>query len=95
LDERRSCLSSKWVKDFSGDPAVQLGKTFADRASRGAPAAGIGTTKWRAIVSIAVVNEKRVTVYDSWVWASTSHPQEWHKVGPVAHPHERQAICNY
>ena len=82
----------QWVKDFSGDPAVQLGKTFADRASRGAPAAGIGTTKWRAIVSIAVVNEKRVTVYDSWVWGfDLTSAGVATKVGPrCPTPHERQ-----
>ena len=58
----------QWIKDFSGDPKVQLSKTFGDRPSRGAPSAAQGTTKWRAIVSIAVVTDNRVTVYDSWVW---------------------------
>lgn len=58
----------QWVKDFSGDPTVSLSKTFADVAQRNAPTAAMGTTKWRAVTSIAVVNDKRVTVYDSWVW---------------------------
>jgi hypothetical protein len=81
----------QWVKDFSGDPKVQLSKTFADEASRGAPTAAMGTTKWRAIVSIAVVTEKRVTVYDSWVWGfdlTTANVST--KVGPrTATAHER------
>lgn len=58
----------QWVKDFSGDPSVNLSTTFADQSSRDAPTAVMGTTKWRAVTSIAVINDKRVTVFDSWVW---------------------------
>jgi hypothetical protein len=57
-----------WVKTFSGDPKVSLSQTFADMAHRGTPTAAQGDTHWRAIVSIAVVNGTRITVYDSWVW---------------------------
>jgi hypothetical protein len=80
----------QWVKDFTGDPKVNLSKTFADRASRSAPTAAQGTTKWRAIVSIAVVNEKRITVYDSWVWGFDLTPAGVStKVGPrAANAHE-------
>ena len=28
----------------------------------------MGTTKWRAVVSLAVVTKKRVTIWDSLVW---------------------------
>jgi hypothetical protein len=74
----------QWIKDFSGDPKVQLSKTFGDRPSRGKnPAAGKGTTQWRAIVSIAVVTGKRVTVYDSWVWGfDLTEAGKSTKVGP-------------
>jgi hypothetical protein len=57
-----------WTIAAAGDPKVSLRKTFIDQASRSAPSIGKGTTKWRAVVSIAVVTEKRVTVYDSWKW---------------------------
>jgi hypothetical protein len=43
-------------------------KYFRDHSSRPAPTAAQGTTHWRAIVSIAVVTEQRVTVWDSQVW---------------------------
>jgi len=86
----------QWVKDFSGDPKVELSKTFADRPSRGAPTAAMGTTKWRAIVSIAVVNEKRITVYDSWVWGfDLTSAGVSTKIGPrPASAHERQGHLN-
>jgi len=72
-----------WVKNFSGDPKVSLSKTFADRPSRPAPTAAMGTTKWRAVTSIAVVNEQRITVYDSWVWGFDLTPGGVStKVGP-------------
>ena len=58
-------------------------KTFIDHPSRAAPSAALGTTKWRAIVSIAVVTEKRVTVYDSWVWGFDMTPANAiTKIGP-------------
>lgn len=33
-----------------------------------------GTTKWPAVVSLAVVTEKRVTVYKSYVWGWNMPP---------------------
>jgi hypothetical protein len=62
-----------------------LRKTFQDHPSRPNPTAAIGTTRWRAIVSIAVVTEKRVTVYDSSVWGFDLTPAGTvTKVGPRA-----------
>jgi hypothetical protein len=43
-------------------------KRFWDHSSRDAPSADKGSTRWRAVVSLAVVTEKRVTVYKSYVW---------------------------
>jgi hypothetical protein len=43
-------------------------KRFEDHPSRNPPTADIGTTHWRAVLSIAVVTGKRVTVYDTTVW---------------------------
>jgi hypothetical protein len=45
-----------------------LRKRFSDHSSRSPPSAAQGTTKWRAIASLAVVTEKRVTVWNSLVW---------------------------
>lgn len=45
-----------------------LRKKFSDHSSRRPPSADQGTTKWRAIVSLAVVTEKRATVWNSLVW---------------------------
>jgi len=75
----------KWIQDFSGDKKVKLSKTFGDKPSRNPPKAGQDTTKWRAIVSIAVVTDKRVTVYDSWVWGfDLTVAGKSTKVGPRA-----------
>jgi hypothetical protein len=41
-------------------------KEFSDRSRRPPPATD--TTNWRAVVSLAVVTEKRVTVWNSVVW---------------------------
>lgn len=43
-------------------------RRFYDYSSRGNPTAAQGTTKWRAVVSIGVVTDKRVTIYSSRVW---------------------------
>lgn len=45
-----------------------LRKQFSDTPSRPAPSAAANTTTWRAILSLAVVTAKRVTVYGSVVW---------------------------
>ena len=47
---------------------ANLRKKFSDHSSRNAPTAAMGTTKWRAVVSLAVVTEKRVTIWNSTVW---------------------------
>lgn len=58
-------------------------KRFYDYSSRNAPTAAQGTTKWRAIVSIAVVTEKRVTIWDSQVWGWDMTPaQAMSMIGP-------------
>lgn len=53
-------------KEIKDDPSLRT--TFIDHPSRNNPTVGMGTTKWRAVVSISVQTEKRVTVWDSWVW---------------------------
>jgi hypothetical protein len=47
---------------------------FSDTPSRNAPSVAMGITKWRAIVSIAAVTKKRVTVWDSLVWGFDMTP---------------------
>lgn len=42
--------------------------TFSDTPGRAAPVAPLGTTKWRALLSVAVVTEKRVTILDTHYW---------------------------
>jgi hypothetical protein len=58
--------------EIAGDP--DLRKRFSDHSARGAPTAALGTTRWRAVVSLAVVTEKRVTVYQSIVWGWNMTP---------------------
>jgi hypothetical protein len=43
-------------------------KRFFDHSSRPPPSARLGTTRWRAIVSLAVVTGKRVGIWNSLVW---------------------------
>lgn len=45
-----------------------LRRHFWDEPNRLAPSAILGTTRWRAITSIAVITGKRVTVFDSTTW---------------------------
>jgi len=52
--------------EIAADPKRR--KRFSDHSSRSPPTVAQGTTKWRAIVSLALVNEKRVTVWNSLVW---------------------------
>ena len=67
--------------ELTTDPTRR--KTFIDHPSRGAPTAALGTTKWRAVVSISVMTHKRITVYDSWVWGFDMTPANAiTKVGP-------------
>lgn len=60
------------------DPEIaanpNLRTRFGDNPSRNPPTVAQGTTKWRAIVSIAVVTKKRVTVWDSLVWGFDMTP---------------------
>lgn len=58
--------------EIAGDPSLR--RKFSDHPSRDPPAAAIGTTRWRAIVSMAVVTIKRVTVLDSTVWGFNMTP---------------------
>lgn len=56
-----------WTEGEIGVDAT-LRKQFKDYSQRNAPSAALGTTKWRAVLSLAVVTGKRVTVWDSMVW---------------------------
>jgi hypothetical protein len=49
-------------------------KKFSDSPSRPAPSAAAGDTKWRAVLSLAVVTGKRITVFDSYVWGFDMTP---------------------
>lgn len=71
-----------WTADeLTGDP--NLRKRFTDHSSRSAPSVAQGTTKWRAVVSLAVVTERRITVYQSFVWGWNMTPaNEISTVGP-------------
>ncbi len=53
---------------------TNLRKKFSDHSARNAPTAAQGTTKWRAVLSLAVVTEKRVTVWNSLVWGWDMDP---------------------
>ncbi len=86
----------RWIQALSGDPSVNLTKVFGDEPARRPPSTVQGTTKWRAIVSIAVVNKKRVSVYDSWVWGfDLTSSGLSAAVGPrAAKPFEQQGHVN-
>lgn len=73
-----------WTEaELKKDPTRR--KTFIDHPSRPAPSAPLGTTRWRAIVSIAVQTDKRITVYDSNVWGFDETPgSAITKIGPRA-----------
>jgi hypothetical protein len=45
-----------------------LRKRFSDYSQRDPPTVAQGSTRWRAVVSLAVVTGKRVTVFNSLVW---------------------------
>ncbi|MHB0958900.1 MAG: hypothetical protein ACYC6N_08455 [Pirellulaceae bacterium] len=49
-------------------------KQLYDRPSRGAPSAVAGTTRWRAVTSIACVTGKRITIFDTKVWGFNLTP---------------------
>jgi hypothetical protein len=52
--------------EVAADP--NLRKRFRDYSSRNPPTARMGTTKWRAVLSLATVTKQRVTVWNSLVW---------------------------
>jgi hypothetical protein len=45
-----------------------LRKRFEDYSQRNPPTAAQGTTRWRAVLSLAVVTGQRVTIWNSLVW---------------------------
>jgi len=49
-------------------------KMFEDYPSRPTPPIPLTTTKWRGTVAIAVVTDRRVTVFDAWVWGFDRAP---------------------
>jgi hypothetical protein len=56
-----------WTNDeIKADPTLR--KRFSDHSARGAPTAAQGTTRWRAVLSLAVVTKLRVTIWNSLVW---------------------------
>ena len=58
--------------ELKNDPTRH--KRFSDHSSRNSPSVAAGTTKWRAVVSLAVATDKRVTVYKSYVWGWNMTP---------------------
>jgi len=52
--------------ELTADPNRRT--TFSDTPGRAAPVAPLGTTKWRAMLSVAVVSDKRVTILDTHFW---------------------------
>jgi hypothetical protein len=69
--------------ELTADPTRR--KTFIDHPKRSPPSAAKGTTKWRAVLSIAVVTGKRVTVFESLVWGfDMTTANTITKVGPRA-----------
>jgi hypothetical protein len=63
--------------DTNADLAANPGwrRHFEDHPTRGTPpTAAMGTTNWRAIVSIAVVTGRRVTVFNSIFWGFDMAP---------------------
>lgn len=46
----------------------KLRKRFEDYSQRNPPSIAKGTTAWRAVLSLAVVTGKRVTIWNSLVW---------------------------
>lgn len=60
-------------------------KRFSDRPYRDPPSTALGTTRWRAIVSMAVVTGQRVTVFGLLVWGFDLTPSgDVTTVGPRA-----------
>ena len=49
-------------------------KQLYDRPSRGTPSAAAGTTRWRAVTSIACVTGRRITIFDTKVWGFNLTP---------------------
>lgn len=52
--------------ELTADPNRRT--TFSDTPGRAAPVPPLGTTKWRAMLSVAVVTDKRVTILDTHYW---------------------------
>jgi hypothetical protein len=53
---------------------MNLRKRFSDYSQRNPPPAAKGATKWRAVLSLAVVTKQRVTVWNSLVWGWNMTP---------------------
>jgi hypothetical protein len=69
--------------ELTADPERRV--KFIDHPQRPAPGAAAGTTRWRAILSLAVVTGKRVTVFESTVWGfDITSANAITKVGPRA-----------
>ena len=62
-------------------------KQLWDQPSRPNPAAAQGTTRWRAVTSIACVTSKRITIFETKVWGFNLTP-----AGVVTPVHARNAV---
>lgn len=51
-----------------------LRRRFVDAPYRNAPSAALGTTEWRAMLSIAVQTDRRVTLLDTRLWGFDKAP---------------------
>lgn len=58
--------------EIAANPSLR--KEFRDKPSRNPPTAAMGDTHWRAILSLAVVTNKRVTIWDHRVWGFDMTP---------------------
>lgn len=58
--------------EIKAEPGLR--KEFRDHSKRPPPTAAQGTTRWRAVVSLAVVTGQRVTIWDSQVWGWNMTP---------------------
>jgi hypothetical protein len=52
--------------EISADRSLR--QRFYDYSRRPNPTAAMGTTRWRAVLSLAMTTGKRVTIWDSIVW---------------------------
>lgn len=47
---------------------------ISDRPARNPPSVDMGTTQWRAVTSLAVTTDKRISIWNTFVWGIDFHP---------------------